>query len=46
MFNDLKRGFWYSIGAVAGVCVLQWLTGKFIEKSEKEDKKNYVEESE
>lgn len=44
MLNDFKKGFWYSIGAITGVCVLQWITSKFIEKPEKEE--DYMEGSE
>lgn len=51
MFNDLKRGFWYSIGCIMGAAVLnvaaKRLCDKFnviIEKKD-ENKEDYVEES-
>ena len=28
MLNDFYKGFWYSIGAVVGVCTLQWVAEK------------------
>lgn len=30
MFDDFKRGFWYSIGAIVGVVTLQTLADKVI----------------
>ena len=51
MFNDLKRGFWYSIGCIMGAAVLNVAAKRLCNKldviTEKIDKKqeDFVEES-
>lgn len=51
MFNDLKRGFWYSIGCIMGAAVLNVTAKRLCDKlgviTEKTNKKeeDFVEES-
>lgn len=47
MFNDFKRGFWYSIGAVIGMVALQTLADRVIPEiaAKMKNKENDMEES-
>lgn len=47
MFNDFKRGFWYSIGAIVGVVTLQTLTDRIIPEiaAKMKNKEEDMEES-
>lgn len=51
MFNDFKRGFWYSIGCIMGAAVLNVAAKRLCDKLdviiEKNDtkKEDFVEES-
>ena len=40
MWNDFKRGFWYSIGAIFGVFALQTVSDKIAEMRIKKEKKD------
>lgn len=46
MLKDFYKGFWYSIGAVVGVCTLQWVAEKIGVKVLEKNKEDYVEDSE
>ena len=47
MFNDFKRGFWYSIGAIVGVITLQTLADRVIPEiaAKMKNKEDDMEES-
>lgn len=47
MFNDFKRGFWYSIGAIVGVITLQTLVDRVFPEiaAKMKNKEDDVEES-
>ena len=47
MFNDFKRGFWHSIGAIVGVITLQTLADRVIPEiaAKMKNKEDDMEES-